>query len=97
MGNNIIEGFLDWIDKAIDRLFYSSTLTTNTDGKGSYALSDTHKEEADQNVFFNNSILCEALKYQLYLDVVYRNQKQLGFLGIDVSKITINDFKIRLV
>jgi len=97
IGDNIIEGFIEWIDKAIDRLFYSSTLTTNTDGKGSYALSDTHKEEADHNVFFNNSILCEALKYQLYLDTVYRNQKQLRYLGVDVNRITVNDFKIRLV
>lgn len=98
MGNNIIEGFLEWIDKAIDRLFYSSTLTTSAgDGSSSYALGEVHANEANHNFMYNRKRLAENIKYQLYLDTIYRNQKQLMQLGVDVHRVTINDFSLKLV
>lgn len=86
VGANILQDFIEYVDKKINLLFFGTDLATTTDGKGSYALGSIHKEAKDTIILYNRDRLGDVIKYDVVYDFFYRNINMLTKNNLDMPR-----------
>lgn len=95
IGNNILQQFLDYLDKKIELLILGAELTTSAPSVGSYALGQLHRGATQSIVAYNRTRLEEVLEQELIWEFLYKNRINLFALGMKFPKMTEYSLEIR--
>jgi len=80
--DNMMNSFLEYLDKSITTLILGSTLNTQEGNAGSYAQSKVHESSTDAVVSYHRERIEEALTRDLVDDFIQRNKLLLIRAGI---------------
>ncbi len=85
-GENIIQSFIDWIDKKVQLVILAAELTTTAPSVGSYAMGQLHRGATQTVVQFHRLRLANTLVRELLSDFIIRNRGNFLSMGLKIPR-----------
>jgi len=92
-GQNLIQSFLDYIDKRIVLQLLGTELTTGASDHGSYAQADVHRGMGETLVVYRRHRLEEFNRADILQDIIIRNAHNFTSMHLPIPDITDIEFK----